>query len=160
MPEREGVVSEVFCAEPLLVGLRPDHRLADRESVSLADLAHDVLGSTRENLYPAWALSQRQALETADVRPTSVDLEDTDLSAARWLDQPVVDWIMLIASLTSSHGATVIKPVEPLQPVPFTLLWMPDRARSAAVARFVHTALTTDLPPGWLTQPGHRRHST
>jgi DNA-binding transcriptional LysR family regulator len=160
IPEPDGVVSEVFSAEPLLVGLRPDHRLADRASVSLADLAHDVLGSTRENLYPAWALSQRQALETADVQPPSVDLDDTDLSAARWLDQPAVDWIMLISSLTSSHTTTAIKPVEPLQLVPFSLLWMPDRARSAAVARFVQTALTADPPPGWLTQPGHLRHST
>jgi len=59
-PEPDGVVSEVFSAEPLLVGLRPDNRT-------------------------------------------------------------------LISSLTSSHTATVIKPVEPLQLVPFTLLWMPDR---------------------------------
>lgn len=143
---------------PLLVGLRPDHRLAGQESVNLADPAHDVLGSTRENLYPAWALSQRQALEAADIQPPSVDLEDTDLYAARWLDQPAADWILLISSLTSPHSTTVIKPVEPALPVPFTVLLMPDRARSRAVGRFVHAALTADPPPGWLTQPGHLHH--
>ena len=45
----------------------------------------------------------------------------------------------------------------PVQLVPYTLQWNPDRAHSAAVARFVHLALTADLPPGWLTQPGHLR---
>lgn len=34
----------------------------------------------------------------------------------------------------------------------------PDRAHTMAVARFVHTALTSDVPPGWHTQPGHLRH--
>ena len=33
-----------------------------------------------------------------------------------------------------------------------------DRAQTAAVARFVHLALSADLPPGWLTGPGHLRH--
>lgn len=158
--ERDGVLSEVFCAEPLLVGLRPGHRLAGRASVSLAELAQEVLGCTRESLFPAWALSQRQALEQAGVQPPSADLEDTDLAATRWLDQPGVGWIMLIGSLARVHTATVIKPVEPVQLVPFTLQWNPDRAQTAAVARFVHTALTTDPPPGWLTQPGHLRHQT
>ena len=53
--EPDGVVSEIFCAERLLVGLRPGHRLARRASVRLADLAQDVLGRTRESLFPAWA---------------------------------------------------------------------------------------------------------
>lgn len=48
--------------------------------------------------------------------------------------------------------------VEPRHLVPFTLQWNPDRAQTTAVARFVHTALTADPPPGWLTQPGHLRH--
>jgi len=43
----------VFCAEPLLVGLRPDHRLAGRPAVALSDLAHDVLGTVLANLFPA-----------------------------------------------------------------------------------------------------------
>jgi DNA-binding transcriptional LysR family regulator len=160
LPEPPGVVGEVFAAEPLLAGLRPGHRLADRASVSLAELAQDVLGRPRESLFPAWALSQQQALEQAGVHPPSVELEDTDLAATRWLDQPDAGWIMLISSLAKAHTATVIKPVEPLQPVPFTLQWNPDRAQTTAVTRFVHTALTADPPPGWLTQPGHLRHHT
>ncbi|HEV2633565.1 MAG TPA: LysR family transcriptional regulator [Actinocrinis sp.] len=163
IPEPAGIVGEVFAAEPLLVGLRPGHRLAGRDGVRLADLAEDVFGRTRPGLFPAWALCQRQALETAGVEPrVSIDLEDTDLAATRWHEQPEIDWIMLIGSLTAAHAGTttVIRPVEPLLPVPFTLHWSPERAQTNAVARFVHTALTADLPPGWLTQSGHLRHDS
>jgi DNA-binding transcriptional LysR family regulator len=158
IPEPPGVVGEVFAAEPLLAGLRAGHRLAGRTGVALADLAQDVLGRTSGSLFPAWALSQQQALDAAGVQPPSVGLEDSDLAATRWLDQPGVDWILLIPSLARAHTATVIVPVEPAQAVPYTLQWNPDRVQASAVARFVHTALTADPPPGWLTQPGHLRH--
>jgi DNA-binding transcriptional LysR family regulator len=69
IPEPAGVVGEIFAAEPLLAGLRPGHRLAGQASVSLAELAQDVLGRPRESLFPAWALSQQQALEQAGVHP-------------------------------------------------------------------------------------------
>ena len=35
----------MFCAEPLLVGLRPGHRLASRDTIALSELAHEVLGT-------------------------------------------------------------------------------------------------------------------
>ena len=149
IPAPEGIANEVFCAEPLLVGVRPDHRLADRDSVALTDLAHDVLGTCPADLFPAWALSQQQALEQAGISPPSTDLTDTDLAATRWADQPGVDWILLIPSLAAAHTTTVIRPVDPAQLVPFTLQWNPSRANTAAVARFVHVALTAELPPGW-----------
>jgi hypothetical protein len=47
----------------------------------------------------------------------------------------------------------VIRPVSPGQLVPFTLQWNPNRAHSMAAAKFVHTALTAEPPPGWRTQP-------
>ena len=74
------------------------------------------------------------------------------------LNQPGVGWIMLIPSLARAHTTTVIKPVEPLQLVPFTSQWNLDRAQTTAVTRFVRAALTADPPPGWLTQPGHLRY--
>ena len=83
IPEPAGVVGEIFAAKPLLAGLRPGHRLAGQASVSLAELAQDVLGRPRESLFPAWALSQQQALEQAGVHPPPIDLEDTDLAATR-----------------------------------------------------------------------------
>jgi DNA-binding transcriptional LysR family regulator len=154
----DGTANEVFCAEPLLAGLRPEHRLARQDAVALSDLAYDVLGTTPADLFPAWALSQRQVLETAGISPPSADLVDTDLAATRWADQADVDWILLIPSLVAAHPRTAILPVEPRQSVPFTLQWNPSRAHTMAVARFVHAALTAELPPGWLTLPDHLHH--
>jgi len=154
----EGIASEVFCAEPLLVGLRSDHRLAGQDTITLTDLAHDVLGITPPELFPAWALTQQQALDQAGISPPTAVLVDTDLAATRWADQPDVDWILLIPSLAAGHAKTIVRPVAPGQLVPFTLQWNPNRAHATAVARFVHAALTAELPPGWRTQPDHLRH--
>ena len=159
VPEPARIATEVFCAEPLLVGLRPGHRLASRDLVALSELAHDVLGVAPEALFPAWALTQRQALDTAGIAPPTIELADTDLAAIRWADQPGIDWILLIPSLAAAHTQTVIRPVAPRQLVPFTLQWNPSRVHTIAVARFVHCALAADLPPGWHTQPDHLHHT-
>jgi DNA-binding transcriptional LysR family regulator len=158
IPEAAGIAAEVFCAEPLLVGLRPGHRLAGHDAIALPELAHEVLGIIPEDLFPAWALSQRQALAAAGVAPPTAELADTDLAAIRWADQPGIGWVLLIPSLAAAHTQTVIRPVTPRQLVPFTLQWNPSRAHTMAVARFVRFALAADLPPGWHTQPGHLRH--
>ena len=158
IPAAEGIGNEVFCAEPLLVGLRPEHRLAGQDGVALTDLAHDVLGTTPADLFPAWALTQRQALEQTGISPPAVDRTDTDLDGTRWADQQDIDWILLIPSLAAAHTTTVILPTVPEQLVPFTLQWNPNRAHTMAVARFVHVALTAELPPGWRTQADHLQH--
>ena len=121
IPSPEGIANEMFCAEPLLIGLRPGHRLAGQDTIALHDLAHDVLGATSADLFPAWALSQRQALELAGISPPTVDFTDTELAATRWADQRGIDWILLIPSLAAAHTTTVIRPVEPAQLVPFIL---------------------------------------
>jgi DNA-binding transcriptional LysR family regulator len=159
VPSQEGIATEVFCAEPLVVGLRPGHRLASRDSVALSELAHEVLGTASEDLFPAWALSQRQELDSAGIAPPTVELADTDLAAIRWADQRDIDWILLIPSLAAAHTDTVIRPVAPRQLVSFTLQWNPSRAHTMAVARFVHCALAADLPAGWHTRPDHLRHT-
>jgi DNA-binding transcriptional LysR family regulator len=157
--EPAGIATEVFCAEPLVVGLRPSHRLASRDTIALSDLAHEVLGTAPEALFPAWALAERQALDTAGIAPPAIELADTDLAAIRWASQPDIDWILLIPSLAAAHTQTVIRPVTPRQLVPFTLQWNPSRVHTMAVARFVHCALAADLPPGWYTQPDHLHHT-
>jgi DNA-binding transcriptional LysR family regulator len=150
----EEIASEEVCAEELLVGLRAEHPLARGDSVSLSDLADEVLGISSERLFPAWVLSQRQALEAANVSPRTVELNDTDLAASRWVDQPEVDWVLLISSLSSAHTGTVVKPVRPAQHLPFILHWTPTRARSAAVQRFVSAALAAEPPSGWIAPAG------
>ncbi len=158
IPEPEGIAADVFCAETLLVGLRPSHRLAANDTIALSELAFDVLGTAPEALFPAWALSQRQALDAAGISPPTVELADTDLAAVRWVDQSEVDWVFLISSFASAHNETIVRPVEPTQLVPFTLQWNPNQARTSAVSRFVHVTLTGDVPPGWHTQADHLRH--
>ncbi|HTT92300.1 MAG TPA: LysR family transcriptional regulator [Acidimicrobiales bacterium] len=153
-----GIVNEVFCAEPLLVGLRPNHRFAFEATIKLDNLADDVLGLAPPDLFPAWALAQHQALNWAGIEPPTVLLHETDLAAARWMDQPDVDWILLVPSLASAHTGTVIRPVVPLQLVPFTLQWKPSRTNTSAVGRLVSTALEMDLPEGWYRPPGHSKH--
>jgi DNA-binding transcriptional LysR family regulator len=157
--EPDGLASEVFCAEPLLVGLRPGHRFAGQERLRLADLAGDRLGATADTLFPAWALAQRQALAAAGIDPPRTQLAMTDLAATGWQDQPDIDWIMLTGSLAAGHTSTVICQVDPPHDVPFTLQWNPGRTRSPAVARFVEHALTTGPPPGWTTGSDHRGHA-
>ena len=159
IPEKAGIATEVFCAEPIVVGLRPEHRLASRDTIALSELAHEVLGTAPDALFPAWALAQRQVIDAAGIAPPTIELADTDLAAIRWADQHDIDWILLIPSLASSHTQTVIRPVAPRHLVPFTLQWNPGKAQTIAVARFVHCALAADLPPGWLTQPDHLRHT-
>jgi hypothetical protein len=151
----------VFCAEPLLVGLRPEHRLAAQPAVALTDLAHDVLGTTPADLFPGWALGQRQALEQAGISPPTIYLADTDLTATRWAEQQDIDWILLIPSLAAAHTTTMIRPTSPAQQVPFTVQWNPNRAHHGrrqvrarrahrrAAARLAHPAGSS--APSWVS---------
>jgi DNA-binding transcriptional LysR family regulator len=156
--DADDVETHVFASEPLLVGLRPGHRLAAAPTVDLRDLAGERLGTTEPSLFPAWTASQRDALASAGIAPPVVSLRRTDLNAAGWSEQPDVDWVLLIGSLTGGHTGTVVRPVVPPQDVTFVLQWRPSRVRSPAVARFVTSVLAGPLPAGWDTQPGHTRH--
>lgn len=153
---QHGIVHESFCAEPLLVALRPEHPLAAAPAVELADLADDTLGMPRDSLFPAWTMSQRQALARTGIEPRIVELDDTDIAARRWQDQRDVDWIMLIGSFADGHDPGTLKSVASDLVVPFVLQWSPDGASSAAVGDFVEMALSVDLPPGWVPGPAHR----
>jgi DNA-binding transcriptional LysR family regulator len=158
VPDPPGVVGETFCAEPLFVVLRENHRLADRPGVTLADLARDRLGIPSTALFPAWAVVHRQVLDDAGIQPPMVELAASDLAAAAWTSQSDVDWIISTAALAGSTTGTVVRPIEPQTLMPHKLQWNPDRAQTAAVARFVHLALTLEVPTGWHTQPAHLRH--
>ncbi len=113
-----GIASEVVCAELLLVGLRTTHRLAGRAHVSLDELATDVFGATQNNLFPAWALCQEQAFDTARIKPPAIELHDVDLVARRWPEQEDVEWIMLTSSLVQDERSDVVVPVKPEVLVP------------------------------------------
>jgi DNA-binding transcriptional LysR family regulator len=156
MPDAGGVVNTVFCSEPLLVGLRPDHPLADLDGVALNDLARHPLGIPSQSLFPNWALAQRQALDDMGVSPALVELDATDLSSSGWTNQREATWVFLTASLGLPPD-TVVLPTIPALRMPYTLQWSPERAQTAAVGRFVKLALTTGVPAGWQIEPGHLR---
>jgi len=153
VPTARGVVNEVFCGEPLLVGLRSQHRLAALDAVILSELEDEVLGSPDGDLFPAWSLAQQQALDLAGVAPPTVALQASDLTASGWTQQDDIGWVLLTTSLSGSHHATVIRPVEPPLVAPYTLQWSPERAQTAAVGRFVRCALSCPLPHGWVRPP-------
>lgn len=158
VPAAGGLVSELVCGEPLLVGLRATDPLARRASVALDELAGAVLGVPDPGLFPAWALAQRQALDAAGVDPPTVRLRATDVAGAGWTEQHDVSWVLLTGSLAASHRDTVLRPLDPPRLAPYTLQWNAEQARSAAVVRFVHLARTCPLPDGWVTLPGHLHH--
>ena len=148
-PAATAVRGRDLWGEPLLVGVRPGHRLAGRERIALVELEQEVLGRARESLFPAWARAQDQALAHARTNPRSVELEDTDLGAGRWVDQSEVDWVLLTPSLAGPHHETVFRPVEPHQVVPFTLQWRSGEPRHAAIGRSIDVLMQAGPPPGW-----------
>lgn len=139
-------------SEALLVALRPDHPLADQPTLDLEQLADDTLGMHPANLFPAWHAVQRQILAGAGVAPPVADLDDTDLAARRWTEQPEIQWIMLTASLLADRDTTTVHPVVG-HGVPFTLSWHKTLTRRPVVQRFVQSSLQAQLPPGWLPPP-------
>ena len=156
MPDTAGVVNAVFCSEALLVGLRPDHPLAERDGVALSDLAQCPLGLPSGSLFPNWALAQRQALDEVGLSPPLVELDATDLSSSGWTTQREATWVFLVASLGLPPDTVVLPTIPPVR-MPYTLQWSPERAQTAAVGRFVKLALTTGVPSGWRIEPGHLR---
>lgn len=155
-----GILSEVFCAEPVAVGLRVGHRLAEREAVALRELSAETLGLHSEALFPAWSLALREILDSAGIRPPTVEFVNTDLSAHRWPDQADVDWVLTTTAVAGPTPGVVLRPVSPAQYMPYTLQWCPIRATTAAVGRFVDLALSVDVPPGWVSQRDHLHHQT
>lgn len=151
-----GVVGEVFCGESVLVGLRSTHRLADRESVDLTDLAGETFGIPTASLFPEWALGQRRVLEMAGIFPPTVELETTDVGATGWTRQSGVEWVMTGAALSGLDKEAALIP-STTGVFSYKLQWNSARTQTAAAARFVQLILTVDVPPGWVTQSGHLR---
>ena len=155
VPDPPGIISEVFCAEPLVVSVRADHRLVSRESVSLDEMSDERLGLHSTDLYSASPMALQQVLKAAGVAPPTVELTDIDLSARRWSEQTDVDWILTTSAMSGADFPDPLIPLSPPQYLPYTLQWCPIRAATVAVGRFVNLALNVDVPAGWIEQPDH-----
>jgi DNA-binding transcriptional LysR family regulator len=152
-----GVVGEVFCGEGAMVALRNSHRLAERRSVSWADLAAEPFGIPSASLFPDWSAAQRRVLNEVGICPPIVELEAADVAATDWSQQSQVDWIMSSAGLIGTNEGVRVLPVSPIGLLLYKLQWNPSRPQTSAAARFVHLVLTIAVPPNWVTQPGHLR---
>jgi DNA-binding transcriptional LysR family regulator len=152
-PPPDQIQSRLLAREPLLIGVRPSHRLAGRSYVAIDELKDDVLGQPSEALFPAWTQAQRAVLKTARIDPPTAGLPGADLSAARWVDNPTVDWILLTPSLAAIHQETTFINLAPQHHIDFYLLLPVSRQNEPALARFVHTCLSTDLPTAWTRPP-------
>jgi DNA-binding transcriptional LysR family regulator len=157
MADPPSVVGEVFCGETVLVALRSNHHLADRDSVEWTDLAGEPFGLPSASLFPDWSSAQQRVLGKAGISPPIMELHSTDVGATGWTQQSEVAWIMTGAALSGPNDAVRVLPVSPTQVFGYKLQWSSGRAQTAAAARFVQLILTVDVPSGWNTQPGHLR---
>jgi DNA-binding transcriptional LysR family regulator len=152
-----GVAGEVFCGEGVVVALRDSHRLAERDSVSWADLAGQRFGIPSAGLFADWSAAQQRVLDQAGICPPMAELETTDVAATDWPRQSEVDWIMSSAGLIGANEGVRVLPVSPTGLLLYKLQWNPSRPQTSAAARFVQLVLTVAVPPKWVTQPGHLR---
>jgi len=137
--------------------MRSTHHLADRDRVAWTDLAGDSCGIPSSSLFPDWSFAQQRVLEKAGISPPTVELESTDVGATGWTRQSEVEWVMTGAALSGPNEAVTVLPVSPTGLFAYKLQWNSARTQTAAAARCVQLILTVDLPPGWITQPGHLR---
>jgi hypothetical protein len=79
--------------KPLMVALRPSHRFTSRPSVALAELTSRSARRRERELFPAGPPLSARSWRPRASRPPSVELEETDLNATRWVEQGNVDWI-------------------------------------------------------------------
>ena len=108
------------------------------------------MGIQSDLLFPAWVLTQRQALASAGISPRTVELVDNHVSAVTWPSQSEVDWILSTGSIVDQGMAAVARPVISPRVVPYILQWIPDRASTGAVSRFVDIAGDpVAVPAGW-----------
>lgn len=142
-------------SERLLIGLRPDHPLADQSSVDLDQLADQTFGMHPAHLFPAWHAVERQVLAEVGLSPPVVELGEADLTARRWTDQREIDWIMLITSFLAGQASTVVRPTTTLHAIPFTISWQAQRTLRPIVQRFVQSTLHGPLPAGWIPPARH-----
>ena len=138
--EPNGVTTRVLSSEPLLFVCWPDHRLADRDHVSPADLAGEtVVGYPR-----GWGVRRLtdEAFAGAGVHP-AVPYEVSDYRTAAGLVRHRLGVTLMPATEAARLGDLRVLPVEP------AVMWNVHLAtagpqRSSAVARALAQAFVDD----------------
>ena len=135
-----GLEQEILFTEPLVVGVSPDHPLAQQELVSLTDLAAEPFIGFRSG--SAFRDTVDHAFAEAQVIP-DVRYESSDLITVRRLAAAGLGTALMPQSLASFPGSPlVVLEVEPDPPErTVALTWRSDLTDSPAARAFLDMSL-------------------
>jgi len=149
-----GVRSEPLRKEPLALLASTQHRLAHVEPVPLADLANETLLLFPRELAPAHYDHIVAACEQAGFRPRVEAFADpppqamlAHLQAGLEVGLPPTSFALHAAA--AEPGLVAHRIVEPEIVAEWSMLWA-ERARSAAIARFLESARRCAEEHDWL----------
>jgi hypothetical protein len=152
-----GVLGEPLRVEPLVLLVGKRHRLADASVVPLASLENETLLLFPRELAPAHYDRVIAACEQAGFEPNVRAFPDPPLSAmlARLPAGREVCFATASFALSAAAGEPDILAVEIAEPgimADWWILW-PERAGSAATARFLDSARRCAAENNWLRSP-------
>jgi len=153
----KGIRSEVLRGEPLAAQLSKRHRLAQANSIPLADLEHETLLLFPRELAPAYYDRIMETCERAGFRPQVRAFPKPPVNAmlARLLGAREVGLSpasFAFHSAQAEPGIVARKIVNPQILAEWSILW-PARTQSAATARFLGSARRCATHHDWLPPP-------
>jgi DNA-binding transcriptional LysR family regulator len=146
------IAPEHLCAEPVrnvplvcLVGDR--HPLASRSSVGLEEMASYPFALPDIHAASFWPEILRRLLDRHGLHPELIHVEDPIGAFPR--DSPELVWLLPAEHHLSN---SVMVPVEPTEPISFSLLWHGDRV-SPSLRMFVDYVRAVRDEERWLERP-------
>ena len=152
-----GIRTEVLRCEPLAAQLSKRHRLANANSIPLADLQHETLLLFPRELAPAYYDRIMESCERAGFQPQVRTFPKPPVNAmlARLLGAREVGFSpasFAFHSAQAEPGIVALEIVNPQILAEWSILW-PARAQSTAIARFLDSARRCAANNDWLPAP-------
>jgi hypothetical protein len=152
-----GIRTEVLRCEPLAAQLSKHHRLANANSIALADLEHETLLLFPRELAPAYYDRIMESCARAGFQPQVRAFAKPPVNAmlARLLGAREVGFSpasFAFHSAQAEPGIVALEIVNPQILAEWSILW-PERARSAAIGRFLDSARRCAAHNHWLLPP-------
>jgi DNA-binding transcriptional LysR family regulator len=151
----KGIRTEVLRREPLAAQVSKRHRLANANSIPLADLEHETLLLFPRELAPAYYDRIMESCERAGFQPHVKAFPKPPVNAmlARLLGAREVGFSpasFAFHSARAEPGIVALEIVNPPILAEWSILW-PARAQSAAIARFLDSARRCAADNDWLS---------
>jgi len=152
-----GIRTEVLRCEPLAAQLSKRHRLANANSIALADLEYETLLLFPRELAPAYYDRIMETCERAGFQPNVRAFPKPPVNAmlARLLGAHEVGFSpasFAFHSAQAEPGIVARKIVNPQILAEWSILW-PARAQSAAIGRFLDSVRRCVADNDWLPPP-------